>query len=489
MSLILSTTSLGVVLPVLKEKRILNGAYGQYILIAALVADFLTLTMLSLVTSMMGEGFGLHLLLILLFGVAFAMTARLGKWFASVPVLREIVHNLSHATAQIQVRGSFALIVAWVVLAGALGIEIILGAFLAGIFVSVMAESGHSLLRQKLDAIGFGFFVPIFFIMVGVHFDLSALLVSRSALLLVPLLVVSAYVVKVIPSFIYRCRFSKRQALATGILLSSRLSLIIAASEIALKLEQISPAVNSAVILVAIVTSSLSPVFFNLLAPKNEDVERSGVIIVGIDPITEHLARRLARLGETVTFVEKDPQRAAKLIHDGFCVVSGAAVAKETLARAGAATASALVMGTDRSLTRLRVCELAAKEFQIPRIVARASSVRLRTRLHDLGVHVVQPALANVIALEGVLRFPTAFDVLLDTDDDVEMGDAVLRNSSMNGVRLRELHLPGNALVVSIRREKTVMVPHGETVLELNDHLALIGSHEAVVEARDLVEA
>ena len=75
---------------------------------------------------------------------------------------------------------------------------------------------------MKMEAIGFGFFVPIFFIMVGVSFDLPALLSSSKALLLVPLLLVVAYAIKLLATLLYRLNFSWRETLAAGTLLSSR---------------------------------------------------------------------------------------------------------------------------------------------------------------------------------------------------------------------------------------------------------------------------
>ncbi len=488
MSLILSTTSLGIVLPVLKEKELLGSDCGYHFWLAALVADLATLTLLTLVIASTSGGLELSVFLVLTLCVAFALTARLGRAFASVPILKQVFRELSHATAQIQVRGAVALMVAWVVLAEALGMEMILGAFLAGAFVRLMAGSEHSLLREKLDALGFGFFVPIFFIMVGVDFDLLVLFSSTRALLLFPLLLVAAYAVKLIPAFLYRLRFSLRETMAGGFLLSSRLSLIIAASAVALKLEQITPEVNSAVVLVAIVTSALSPWLFSTLCPVREKHQRKGVIIAGTDHIAELLARRVSNWDIEVTLVGNDLTRLQEIRHAGFKVVEGPPEDEAVLREAGAANAETLVAMAGNSAVRQTVCTLARNTFEIPHVIARVSSVRLLKRLKEMSVKCVQPALAMVIALEGALRFPTAFEDLLEHEEEVEVGEAVLRNTAFEGLPLSLLQLPGNALIVSIRRESTVLVPHGETTLEDGDHLALIGSHESVCDARELLE-
>ncbi len=488
MSLILSTTSLGIVLPVLKEKGQLGTESGQYFLIAALVADIATLTLLTLVIASMSGGLKLSVLLILVLGLAFALTARIGKVFASVPILKQIVAELSHATSQIQVRGAFALMVAWVVLAEALGMEMILGAFLAGVFVSLMAGPEHSLLREKLDAIGFGFFVPIFFIMVGVEFNLLVLFSSAKVLLLVPLLLFTAYAVKLIPSLLYRLRFSFHETLAGGFLLSSRLSLIIAASAVALKLEQITPAVNSAVVLVAIVTSALSPWLYSVLCPTRETDQRKGVIIAGTDHVAVLLARRLSKVGVEVTLVSDNLSRTSELHDARVSTIEAHPESEAALRAAGAESADALVALTRSTASRLAICSLGRMTFQIPHVIARVTSARLLEKLQALGVKCVQPELATVVALEGALRFPTTFDVLLQQEDEVEVGEAVLGNTTFEGLPLRLLQLPGNAMIVSIRRDTATVVPHGDITLEDGDHLAMIGSHQSLTDARELLE-
>jgi len=277
--LILSTTSLGIVVPVLKERGLLASDYGQYLLTAAIIADFATLLLLSFTVAIISHGFTLDLLLILALLMAFAIVARVGRLFARIPALNRLVEELSHATAQIQVRGALALMVAWVALAEALGTEVILGAFLAGTIVSLLVGPQKSPLREKLDALGFGFFIPIFFIMVGTRFNLGALLGSGRALLLVPLLIAAAYIVKLIPSLLFCVLFRWRESFAGGILLSARLSLIIAISAIALELGVIGEALNDAIIIVTMVTCTASPLLFNRLSASFRRHRYPGVVL------------------------------------------------------------------------------------------------------------------------------------------------------------------------------------------------------------------
>jgi Kef-type K+ transport system membrane component KefB len=148
-----------------------------------------------------------------------------------------------------------------------LGIEIIIGAFLAGAIVALLRTPEDRELSRQFEAIGFGFFIPIFFIMIGVDFNLPALLSSTGALLSVPLLLIAAIAVKVIPAFVLRLNHTWREALAAGILMCPRLSLIIAAAAIGEKLGVIDESVNAGIVLVAIVTVTASPLGFLRVFP------------------------------------------------------------------------------------------------------------------------------------------------------------------------------------------------------------------------------
>ena len=281
MALILSTTSLGVVVPVLKERGLSSGRYGQTLMIAALIADFATMLLITVVVAAISVGLTLDILLIGLLFVAFFFMYRFGMFFFNrIPGVRRMMEELSHATAQIKIRAAFTLMLIFVVLAETLGTELILGAFLAGAIVSLLRGPEDVDLGHQLEAIGFGFFIPIFFIMVGVDFNLAALLSSPEALLLVPLLLAAAILVKLLPTLLFRLSFDWRETFAAGALLSARLSLIIAASAIGLRIGVISEPVNAAIILVAIITVTASPLVFNSVLPHGQ-AEVHPIVIAG----------------------------------------------------------------------------------------------------------------------------------------------------------------------------------------------------------------
>jgi Trk K+ transport system NAD-binding subunit len=285
--------------------------------------------------------------------------------------------------------------------------------------------------RLQRPPIGYGFFILLFFILVGANFDLWALLESRIALMLVPLLLTAASLVKMLPALLYRSRFSWPETLGAGALLSSRLSLIIATSAIALQLGLITSATNAAIVLVAVVTCTVSPLLFTWLLPSSGPETRQGVIVLGTDQLAELLGGRLRQDGDLVTFLGMDEPQLEHLRRTGLQVVRGSPTHEQTLAQAGAAQARALIAVSSAPETILAVCRLAQTRFQIPTVIARADDARLVQQLQELAVRVVQPAMAIALGLEGAFHFPAAFDMLLNKTDDVDVMDVSLRNTAM----------------------------------------------------------
>ena len=175
-ALILSTTSLGVVVPVLKEKGLGPTSLGQTIILSALLADFITMFLITIYVAVIAHGLSLKILFVGILFVVALLAYRLGVVGMRRLKLEKVISELSRTTSQVKIQGAMALMLAFVILAKFLGTEMILGAFLAGAVLSLLDKPADEQTRQRLDAIGFGFFVPLFFITVGIGFDLRTLL-------------------------------------------------------------------------------------------------------------------------------------------------------------------------------------------------------------------------------------------------------------------------------------------------------------------------
>ncbi len=189
MSLILSTTSLGIVVPVLKEKNIIQSKFGQTVLSAAFFADFATMLLITVLVAILSRGLSVEILLIGLLFVAFFFLYKGGiLFFNRIKPIRRAIEELSHTTTQIKVRFAISIMLILVVLSELIGSEIILGAFLAGIIIRLISTPADGHVANQLETIGYGFLIPIFFIKVGVEINIPAILSSSNIGIIVPIL-------------------------------------------------------------------------------------------------------------------------------------------------------------------------------------------------------------------------------------------------------------------------------------------------------------
>lgn len=272
-ALILSTTSVGIVVPTLKERGLTAGTYGQIVLASAILADLLTMLFISVLATWIAGGNVAQSWLPALFVIVTAIGGMIIVRFARNPAVRAYVSRLNTPTGRLPLRGAFALLFVLAAVAEHMGAEFVLAAFLAGIIVGALVPRGAAVPLQ-LEFMGFGFLIPMFFFSVGVGFDLPALVASPQAVAALPALVVLAYANKILPVLALRRYFSWNEVVSGGVLLSARLSLIIAAAAIGLRLEVLDTALNSAMILLAVFTAIVSPVLFNVLAaPADGDAQ------------------------------------------------------------------------------------------------------------------------------------------------------------------------------------------------------------------------
>jgi Kef-type K+ transport system membrane component KefB len=260
-AIILCATSLGVVLAVLKDSGEVASPFGQLVIAAGSIADFGAIILLSLFFS--GEGgIGATLLLLgALAGVAVAVLVAVRAADRSRAVMRDL-RRLQDTTAQIRVRGAVLLMIGFVALAEAFGLEAILGAFAAGAILSLLdrdREMTHPDFRRKLEAIGFGFVIPVFFVASGVRFDLDALLGEPSNLAMVPVFLAALVVVRGLPALLYRGLVGGRRSAVAGLLQATSLPFIVAATAIGQELGLLTGAQSAGLIAAGLLSVLLFP--------------------------------------------------------------------------------------------------------------------------------------------------------------------------------------------------------------------------------------
>jgi Kef-type K+ transport system membrane component KefB/Trk K+ transport system NAD-binding subunit len=471
--LILSTTSLGVVLPVLKERRLSAGAFGQTLLLAALLADFITMLLITVYVTLRAKGLSLDILLVALLFVAALIVFRVGRTALRRSAANRVFDDILPVSSKTRLHGSMALLLAFVILAGLLGSEMILGAFLAGVVLSLLSGPYQTQLKGDLDAIGFGFFIPVFFLMVGVEFDLPALVRSPKTWVLAPLLLVGAYLIKILPALVFRFGFTWKQTLAGGFLLSSRLSLIIAASEIGLRLGAIDEPTNAAFILIAAVTATASPILFNSLTSAGAASTRSAVAIVGATDLAMQTARELTALKEKVCFIDIEQAPADAAGAAGFTVLRAPSPAAGLGAIKLPPLKSLLALTLEDNVNAM-ICR-EARALGIRHLVVFVNDSKRFTEFANLGAQPFASGFYRATLLAFMARHPDLFGVMTSSRAHHQVREILVLNRSMSGKPLKDLSLGGDVLVLSIRRGNESLVPHGDTQLLEGDWITVYG--------------
>lgn len=476
MTLIISTISLGVVVPTLKDAQLMKTTIGQTILLIAVIADLVTMVLLAVFVSTYDSSHENTWLLLGLFlvGVLFYFA---GKYFKK----RSFIETMAKGTIQIGTRAVFALIIVLVALSETLGAENILGAFLAGVLVSLLAPNQDFV--HKLDSFGYGFFIPIFFVMVGVNLDLRPLFTQFDILLLIPLLFIALVISKVVPVYMLRIWYNRNTTLAAGFLLVSTLSLVIAAATIAERMGMIDENMKGALILVAVLTSVVSPIMFKKLYRVERGEQKKVVKIIGTNQFTLAAVRdlRTDEYEPTLYHIRQDKIEQTEHI---FPIVDIDDYSFETLQAHGALTADIVVILTGNEQTNAQIATW-AKQQGASRVIAFAESPSVVQQLKDDGVETISLALSAGAMLKAFIESPNVVHML--THRDITLHEIEMNNFAYHGVLLRQFPFLGDCIIVRIFRGHESIVPHGDTEMRMGDRMIVTGSEEYVKELRELL--
>ncbi len=257
----LSATSLGLVVPVLKDARQADGAVGQFTIAAASVADFAAVLVLSLVLSTEGGSAGERLVMVGLFTLLVIVTGFVVATAGRSERIGGVLLRLQDTTAEIRVRAAVVLLVAFVALAEQFGLETILGAFLAGAVVGLVDRdaASHPRFRIKLEALGYGFLIPVFFVTSGLRLDLRGLIDDPAALLRVPLFLLALLIVRGVPAYLSVRTLGTRSTAAVGLLQATSLPFIVTATQIGVLTGLMTPVTAAALVCAGLLSVLIFP--------------------------------------------------------------------------------------------------------------------------------------------------------------------------------------------------------------------------------------
>lgn len=477
-AIILMTVALGVVIATLKEKDILGRPIGQTILLTAVLGEVIPLLLLTIYASINGGNAEQLWLIILLFVAAIFLLRRFKQpylWFAKI----------TKSTTQLDIRLAFFLIFALVTVAERVGAENILGAFLAGMVMKLLEPSEAT--KDKLTSIGYGFFIPIFFIMTGVGLNLRSLFAHPSSLMLLPVLVIFLFIAKVPVLLTYVRYFQKKNAFAGGFLTATTITIVLPTLQVARKLHAITSTQSDAFILAAVIVCILSPIVFNsnfVLLPEDKIKEK--VAIVGANAVTVPVAHDLhANWYSVKMFTDKKNQyKTYDSRVENLTFLPN--LDEETLEKDGVFDGDIVVAANRADEDNIKIARM-AKEKGVNRVIARLSEVdsKTLTEFNEKGIEVFNSTNVHAALMRAMIESPTVYRIMTDTKNILY--SVKVKNTHYTGRQLMDLEFIDQITVSRIKRGDEWLIPRGATVIEPGDILVFSGEFKVADRVRDLL--
>lgn len=482
MTLLISTISLGVVVPVLKEKGIIENVYGQTILLIAVISDFATMILLAFYVMLQSKNVTSMFYLLIFFVLVFLVYRIIKRY---IKVLW--IDNLLKGTTQLGTRAVFALIILFVSLSETVGTESILGAFLAGMIVSLLSPKKEFM--HQLESFGYGFLIPIFFVMIGVKLEIWGLFKEPKITMLMPILLIILYISKIIPMFIIKKWFTWKETFGSAFLLTSTLSLVIAASEIGYNMGIIDEKFKSALILVAIVTCLISPLMFNKILPKTKEKSKR-LNIVGANNITlPTLIDFKNENYEVKIFTSKESKinldEYSNLQRHELPLTEINEITIDELEKNKVFEADCVVLATINDEKNIALAKH-ANNLGVERVIVRIENSKLHREIINEDIAIFSTMFATKTLLKVLVNQPSLMH-LMNTKNEC-LQEIKMNNKDYEGVKLKKLPFMGNALIVQIYRSEEIIIPHGETEIHLNDILLISGNKESIGKIKEELE-
>ena len=227
--LLFTTTALGTILPILRDTGDADTPFGTFILSAGAIGEFGPIVAIALLLS--GDSVWHTVAVLVVFVLVAAVVSRLARREHPERLARLLRRTLS-SSGQLGVRTAMLLVLFMTWVAGELGLDVLLGAFTAGLvaryFLSSTDDETHEATVARIEGVGFGLLIPVFFVVSGIRFDLDALLSDVGAMLLVPIALALFLVIRGMPTHLsLRGSLAGRARLGAAVYASTALPLIV----------------------------------------------------------------------------------------------------------------------------------------------------------------------------------------------------------------------------------------------------------------------
>jgi monovalent cation:H+ antiporter-2, CPA2 family len=320
-----------------------------------------------------------------------------------------------------------------------------------------------------------------------VELDVWSLFADKKLLLLIPLLLVGLLLSKIVPVYLLKIWYDSKTVLASGFLLTSTLSLVIAAATIGERMEVISPEMSGTLILVAVITSIFTPIAFKKLFPKEvAAAPKERIAFLGANQVTLPVSRELeSSLYETTLYHTKMDKLDKMISNSLFEIVEISDYSLETIESNKIFQTDIIVISTGNDQTNADLA-IIAKELGVTRVIVRIESPDVEQSLRDKEIEVFSSFMSTKTLLRALIETPSVVNIL--TNQETSLYEIRMQNEQFDGITLRRFPFTGDVIFVRIFRGKDSIVPHGDTELLLNDRLIVTGSKEYVDELKRELE-
>lgn len=342
-------------------------------------------------------------------------------------------------------------------------------------------------LVHQLDSFGYGFLIPIFFVMIGVKMDLWSLFTDPMLLLFIPLLLVALLASKMVPAVYLKKWYDNSTVVSSGFLLTSTLSLVIAAATIGERMNIITSQMSGIFILVAIISCIITPIVFKKLFPKETAGEKAvNISIIGVNQITMQLYQELKAPYYKVKFYHKKQEKLDLQIADSlFEITELDNYTEEVIMNTNIVASDIVVVSTGDSSENERMSIL-LKQAGIDRVICRMEDIEREAYLQSKGIEVFSSFTSTKALLKAMIQSQSIFALL--GNNETSLHEITIKNKGFEGMSLRKFPFTGDVIFVRIFRGADSVIPHGDTELQLHDHLIVTGSEEYVRELKRNLE-
>lgn len=261
----LTTTALGTLLPILRDAGALRGGLGRAVLANGAVGEFGPIVAMAIFLTSRGEVESL--LLLAGFGLVALYVSRVTGWLKSRP-MAAVVRLGAETSSQTAVRMTVLLLVSLSLLSGELGLDVVLGAFAAGLVLRNALPEGDERLEPKIDGIAFGFFIPVFFVVSGMQIDVRSIIEDPTEMIAVFVLIVA---IRGVPAYLtHRRVLPGSEPLRLALYTATGLPIIVAIAQVSVASDLMSPESAAGLVGAGVLSVLLFPLLARIIEEREE---------------------------------------------------------------------------------------------------------------------------------------------------------------------------------------------------------------------------